>query len=225
MQGSGKVRDLREAASLQTAEGRALADLLTRYSAATTRTEQRAMLDDLLAAWGETSGFADMKTRAQQNGYTLVIAGHITPLNELHLNVLEQFNGRSFYKMPWEGASMAQTALQGIRVGWGGNPKRIAVGWSWVLQEPLLERAYATLKENLYQELLAQTRLKPYLDLIEASVNAQGEGYLDFSGVRARFEERLDLDPVVVAVGDLVVFNRALAANDANFEQVERRVA
>jgi hypothetical protein len=223
-QGSGLVRDLREAASMQTAAGIALAGKLTQFAQATTRTEQRAMLDDLLAAWGNTSGFADMKTRAQQNGYTLTVLGHLTPQNEKHLTVLEQFNGRSFYKMPWEGASMAQAALQGLRVGWAGNPRHIGVGWSWMLQEPLLERAYETLKEDLYHELLSQTRLKPYLDQITARVNAEGNGYLDFSGVQALFEEQLALDPVT-AVGRLAEFNRAMAANDTDYGQAERSAA
>lgn len=69
MQGSGMVRDLREAASLQTVAGQVLAAKLTQFANATTRTEQMALLDDLITAWGNTSGFADMRTRAQQHGY------------------------------------------------------------------------------------------------------------------------------------------------------------
>lgn len=111
MQGSGMVRDLREAASLQTEAGQIRAAKLAQYANATTRSEQMALLDDLIAAWGNTSGYADMRTRAHQNGYNFYIAGHITPLDERRLSVLEQFNGRSFYKMPWEdGNSLEQAA-------------------------------------------------------------------------------------------------------------------
>ncbi len=52
MQGSGKVRDLREAAS----QSPALLSALSQYSQATTRQAQRAQLDQLLDAWADTSG-------------------------------------------------------------------------------------------------------------------------------------------------------------------------
>ena len=55
MQGSGKVRDLREAASQSTR----VKDLLTQYSAATTREAQFALLDQLLDAWADTSGLKE----------------------------------------------------------------------------------------------------------------------------------------------------------------------
>jgi hypothetical protein len=55
MQGSGKVRDLWEAAS----QSLALMSALTRYSQATTRQAQLAQLDQLLDAWADTSGLAE----------------------------------------------------------------------------------------------------------------------------------------------------------------------
>ena len=55
MQGSGKVRNLREAASGSSA----LQDILTRYSAALTRTEQMGLIDELLTKWADTSGLID----------------------------------------------------------------------------------------------------------------------------------------------------------------------
>ncbi len=64
MQGSGRVRDLREAASLDTDAGRALAAALTHYSTLTTRKDQRAALDDLLLKWSDTSGMPTMIDRA-----------------------------------------------------------------------------------------------------------------------------------------------------------------
>ena len=205
LQGSGLVRDLQQAASLQTAAGKALAAKLTQFAQATTRTEQMALLDDLLAAWGNTSGFADIRTRAAANGYSLIVA-HLTPTDEKHLNVLEQFNGRSFYKWPWEGGSMAQTALQGLAVGYDGNPKHILVGISWVLQSPLLDQAYATLKESVYEALLPQTRLHSYLDQIRVGVNSDGVAYLNFSGVRDAISQQISLDPVK-GIGDLIDLN------------------
>lgn len=52
IQASGLVRDMREAASLPSGAGAAFAATLSAYSTLTTRTAQRAALDDLVAAWG-----------------------------------------------------------------------------------------------------------------------------------------------------------------------------
>jgi hypothetical protein len=51
MRGSGGVRDLREAASLQTAAGQLLTERLTAYASAITRAQQRPLLPDLVDAW------------------------------------------------------------------------------------------------------------------------------------------------------------------------------
>ncbi len=55
MGGSGVVRDLREAAT----QSVTLQNLLTQYSATTTRDAQLAQLDQLLDAWADTSGMAE----------------------------------------------------------------------------------------------------------------------------------------------------------------------
>jgi Ca2+-binding RTX toxin-like protein len=59
MQGSGAVRDLREAATQSTT----LQNLLSQYSVATTREGQMALIDKLLSAWADTSGFSTLEAR------------------------------------------------------------------------------------------------------------------------------------------------------------------
>jgi GH24 family phage-related lysozyme (muramidase) len=54
MGGSGRVRDLQEAAALSAD----LQDVLTRFSAAVTRGGQMALLDELILAWADTSDMA-----------------------------------------------------------------------------------------------------------------------------------------------------------------------
>ena len=54
MSGSGQVRNLQQAAVLSPT----LAELLTQYSAATTREAQLALMDQMLLAWADTSGMA-----------------------------------------------------------------------------------------------------------------------------------------------------------------------
>lgn len=62
MQGSGSVRELWQAA----AQSGELAGVLTQFQNATTRAEQKALLDPLLSAWADTSGMAkNLDARAQ----------------------------------------------------------------------------------------------------------------------------------------------------------------
>jgi hypothetical protein len=65
MNGSGQVRDLREAAALSSN----VATILEMYSSATTRAEQQGMLDDLIYAWSGSSGMQSMAERASEAGY------------------------------------------------------------------------------------------------------------------------------------------------------------
>jgi hypothetical protein len=99
MQGSGVVRDLREAASLSPT----LLSTLDQYALSTTSTAQHQLLDVLVSEWGATGGMADMQTRATAHGYTLT-----TNLDAAHLarlTALEQFDGRAFYRLPWRDAA------------------------------------------------------------------------------------------------------------------------
>ena len=61
MQGSGAVRDLREAANASPQ----LAELLSQYAALQTRAEQRAMLGQIVAAWADTASFARLFDRLE----------------------------------------------------------------------------------------------------------------------------------------------------------------
>ncbi len=65
MQGRGRVRDLVEAASLSTN----LESLLEQFAGASTRSAQLALLDQLIAAWAETSDMTDFSTRFLDHGY------------------------------------------------------------------------------------------------------------------------------------------------------------
>lgn len=68
MQGSGKVRDLWEAASLSSA----LQAQLTTYSAATTRAAQPSQIDVLLLDWADTAGMLTLEQRLAENDRFLV---------------------------------------------------------------------------------------------------------------------------------------------------------
>ena len=95
MQGSGVVRDLREA----TTQSATLQTLLTNYSAATTRAAQMAQLDQLLDAWADTGGMAE--TLAQR------VAANDEDLDKVALELNQRPRKTLGYKTPTEVISNA----------------------------------------------------------------------------------------------------------------------
>ena len=160
MQGAGQVRNLREAASLPTSQGNALATALTAFSAATTRSDQMAQLDSLLKTWAETSSMATTASGAFAGvNLSVTFAGvaNGSPAWQAwmdKLSILERFNGQTFMPVPAAGTTLAIDFFS--------------------TREVLLDAAYTALKESVYGALVMQTRLKPYLDSVGLSVDANG---------------------------------------------------
>ncbi len=204
MQGSGVVRDLRQAASLTSAAGHILAGALGQFAAATTRKEQRAQLDVLLTDWAATANFSDMAARAAQHGYTLT--SNLTPEWQNKLTLLEVFNGRGFYRMPWETLN-AQSGVTGMSTGTDATGHSVIRINMSAGQLALLDQAYSALKDSVYDALVVQTRLRPYLDLIGLTL-ANGNFTLDVSGALAAFQNKIAVD-VETGLTDLVDFNRS----------------
>ncbi|MDP2169982.1 MAG: hypothetical protein Q8J96_06120, partial [Rhodocyclaceae bacterium] len=84
MQGAGNVRELQQAA----AQSGSVAGVLAQFQSATTRTEQKALLDPLLAAWAGTSGMAkSLEERAAGKNYIEYVAiGNARGSANLRLN-------------------------------------------------------------------------------------------------------------------------------------------
>ena len=208
MQGSGVLRDLREAASIPTSQGSELTTLLSQYAGAGTRSDQLAQLDALLIAWGATSDMVDMATRVAEHGY-----GFVTNLDTVHqarLLALEQFNGRGFYRLPWEDQT-GQSGILGMTIGTDtlGQPQiRVNMNGG---QISLLDQAWTTLRQSVYDGLLLQTRLKPYGDAISLTLDESRIG-MDFTGTGLAFQARFDAAPAE-AVRDLLDLQRISGAN------------
>jgi Ca2+-binding RTX toxin-like protein len=71
MQGSGWVRDLREAMSLQSTSAQGLQDQVAVFASASTRDAQLAALDDMIADWAATTG----RLVSSIGAYSLVASG------------------------------------------------------------------------------------------------------------------------------------------------------
>ena len=255
MGGAGKVRDLQEAATLSNK----LTSLIEQYANATTRAEQMALLDQLLAAWADTGGMQSLEERGegkyefqynafgndrridnyanQPNGgsgggassaggggggpglaYDIELTAYYQNLIAewtRKLQILEAFNGQYFFTLPNETSQTtgAQTGLSvGASAGGGSigmvNPGLQTLYVSFSQQQlDLLQQSYDALKESVYAGLVLQTRLKPYLDSIELSINENGIGF-DTSAMRALLEERRAADPqaALVDLADLTKY-------------------
>ena len=193
MNGSGRVRDLQEAASLSPA----LASLLAQYAQADTRAAQLSLLDQLIVEWGKTSDLAvtgdgaydGAETTVSIAGYAQGSAGYDAWMAELQ--TLERFNGRPFGTPP-AGAESVFVNLFNAR-------------------QSFLNQAYNTLKQSVYDGLLIQTRLKPYVDSVGVSVVKSGFVF-DFSAMGAAFQTRFEEAPAE-AVRDLLDLQRVVGTD------------
>ncbi|MBS0311985.1 MAG: hypothetical protein JSR88_11680, partial [Proteobacteria bacterium] len=197
MQGSGQVRDLREAASLSAS----LVTMLSDYAAGTTRDAQITQLDSLLKAWSDTSTMATTATGAYAgHALTINFAGITNGSPEYQtwldkFTILEHFNGRTFQTVP---------------TGTGPVTLNISGG-----QMNLLNQSYAALQDSVYGALAMQTRFKPLIDSIDLVLTADGIE-LDFSAVQQTLQAEIDANPAD-GLKDLIDFNRFSGLSDAGW--------
>ncbi|KWR80964.1 hypothetical protein RN02_11370 [Pseudomonas sp. PI1] len=233
MQGSGAVRDLRESSMLN--EG--LKSLLNEYAQASTREQQMALLDRLLGEWGKTADYSDFQQRIKglSNGQVQVDFewswernGTAPTQAELDkrallekIRLLEIFNAQNFFNFSLDEKRPGRFTLNlgaGTTNSTAGSAQ---AGGSILLTEQsfnlfgeqigLLNSAYEALRESVYNGLLLQTRLRPYVEAIGISLDANGVG-LDFTGVANLFQQVFDASRIK-GFTDLLEFMRQPAAN------------
>jgi Ca2+-binding RTX toxin-like protein len=215
-QASGAVRDLREAMSLGTPEAQALQDLVAQFAAGTTRAAQMAVLDELIQGWGGTSTLRDAVTRFEQGNGELVPASlalqqqdveylNNTPLDALRwvrlqspelyqrVTALEQFNGDAIFGQLLTIVFNPADVNQPDSLSFFGyvadlsdrRPEQLA----------LLDSAYDILRQSVYDALVQQTRLRPYMDAIELIIDESGLS-LDFGAMHTLLADKHAVDPL-----------------------------
>jgi Ca2+-binding RTX toxin-like protein len=174
----------------------ALQEKVAHFASKTTKAEQMADLDGLIQAWGKTSTMEiSVQTNTtlasyfpDNNGVTAIGKfGQDNPDLYAKIRALEQFNGMRILER-WVQVSNS-TRLMEIN---GVNQWVTASTASVVIsgpQQQFLEQAYDALRESVYGALVVQTRLKPYLDAIELTINEAGL-HFDASGMGALLETK-----------------------------------
>ena len=186
LSGIGRLRDLREAAALSPA----LDAVLRQYAAAETKEQQTALLAQLAAEWGKTDArygsYTPTLTAATEQSGT---AGQGVPLTPSQLQALR--NGKVNISPELQAEFDAlQDKIRLLDAFTGEDSRTLGYGTLEQVKEIIrvANTTYAQLEHSLYQGLLFQTRLKPYLDAVAFTLD-NGQLKLDFSGVSALFEK------------------------------------
>ena len=193
--GSGRVRDLREAA----AQSSELAEVLQQYKNAATKEEQLALRDKLLQAWANTDKSrdsiikisADFTIRTQQDRRRGI---GLTPSQIRHM---QSIMSRNIWELIGEsdpdGKRQAELYRRiGVLDSFTGTRSSRLYYFNEAQAKHIIDTAngtYDKLVDSLYDGLLFQTRLRPYLDAMRLRVDEKGEYSLDYSGVSALFNE------------------------------------
>ena len=196
LRGSGRVRDLREAA----AESPDVAAALQAYANAQTKEEQLALRDQLLRAWAGTDKRFTTEGVLKAASKNVVMASkgknavRLTPGQAAALGTIQ---GPSIWSLlgiedPEQKKKAALLEKVGILDAFTGtDSSHLYYGTKLQAQHIIdtIEKTYANLADNLYDGLLFQTRLKPYLNAIRFGMSEDGKLQLDYSGVAALFDE------------------------------------
>ncbi|WP_426390470.1 calcium-binding protein [Variovorax sp. R-27] len=206
------MRDLAEAVSLSTE----LAAALTIFGSATTREAQIELIDGLITTWAKSSDFWS-SIEDNLGGKDNISLGITVPTGMTQeqfrnlIGVLEVFNGERFY----EGANSTPTTRP--VAGFTTSTETITSGGVTLVrpayhinppaaQLALLQQSYEALKESIYGALVLQTRLKPYLESIDLTIDESGASF-DVTGLAAKLDA-LKASNERAALVDLVELNR-----------------
>ena len=175
IRGSGAVRDLREAASLD----ETLAVMVARLAPGISRKDLLAQVDTILQRWADTSRMQDTETWLRKtqglNGSFRVISGAEQTDLTVMLSVLERFNGGHFFADRGDGRlwvdnrafapTVKQVNGESIRSFDIALPPGVV---------SLLQQSYAALKNAVYGRLVRDVRLADYIDDFEVGFGRDG---------------------------------------------------
>lgn len=204
LKGTGRVRDLRDAAALS----QNLAAVLQSYAQAQTRSEQLALLDKLLLEWAKSDPQFD-ENADYALGMNWVNTGSassggsaIRPSEESKLTVVDPEWAKKFKtysdKLNVLNAFTGETS----RLFYAGTPKQ---------RQQLLDtidKTYNGIRNSLYESLLFQTRLKLYMEKLTFKLE-NDEVSLDFSGIAATFNQVFQHNPqkAFVDLGEFLAYH------------------
>ncbi|MDO5639519.1 MAG: calcium-binding protein [Neisseria sp.] len=203
LQGIGGLRDLREAAALSDN----LNEVLKAYSQAETKEAQQALLEEVIWQWASTNPYfganitvGNQLVQTASEGIALTPAQLQAMQNQRFVitDEMKQAVDETTRKLAVVNSfSGIRSAFIGVYT-WDGFNKVIEVA----------DKQYATLMQSVYEGLLFQTRLQPYLNAVTL-VLADGAFEVDYSGVPQAFDKVYAENPhkAFVDLGEFIAFN------------------
>ena len=210
LQGIGRLRDLREAAALSPA----LASALQAYTKAETKAQQKALLDDLVDKWAQTDPNYSVGTRFSAPMLRTANEGvALTPGQEKAMLLVGSVSDE--YKEKLHELRTKIAALDAF----SGEKSGVIYVQSKEQMESFLKtvrETYGKLTDNVYENLLFQTRLQPYLNKIGLKLE-NGEFKLDFTDVAALFGEVYARSPekAFVDLGEFLAYSKISSGDNA----------
>ncbi|WP_337442421.1 calcium-binding protein [Neisseria meningitidis] len=190
--GIGRLRDLREAAALSGD----LANMLKAYSAAETKEAQLALLDNLIHKWAETDSNWGKKSPMRLSTDWTQTANEgiaLTPsqVAQLKKNALVSLSDKAKAAID---AARDRIAVLDAYTGQDSSTLYYMSEEDALNIVKVTNDTYDHLAKNIYQNLLFQTRLQPYLNQI--SFEMENDTFtLDFSGLVQAFNHVKETNP------------------------------
>ena len=207
LQGLGRLRDLREAAALN-AE---LADTLKAYAAAQTKEEQTALLSELVTKWGATDPFKS-KTDAFTLSSDLILTDNegigLTPTQ-----IAEWRKGIVLDAQTKADFEAVRSKIAVLDAFTGEKSETLYFGTPAQARQIIdtVNQTYESLTNNIYQGLLFQTRLQPYLNEIGFKLDDKQQFVLDYTHVQTKFQQvfKDNAQKAFVDLGEFLAFGSA----------------
>ena len=207
LHGAGQVRNLNEAISLSSELGA----LVENYVGQSTRQGQWDLLDDLIELWADTSQMQSLMQQAENSGGQINVEyvcndfpslGNPIPSGTLEnaefarrVSIIERFMGVNY--------------VGGRTAGLSTEPVELSPGDYWLgfdlRQISNINLAYERFKTDIYESLLASTRLSKYVDLL--FIDSQRDG--NFSALETAFTQAITAD-TQGGIVDLIEFINAV---------------
>lgn len=223
LRGSGRLRDLREAA----AQSSELADALQQYKNAETKEGQLALRDKLLQAWANTDKSRDsiIKISADFVIHTQQDRRRGIGLTPSQIRHMQSIMSRNIWELIGEsdpdGKRQAELYRRiGVLDSFTGTRSSRLYYFNEAQAKHIIDTVngtYDKLADSLYDGLLFQTRLRPYLDAMRLRISEEGKYSIDYGDVSALFAEIHKKNPgkAFTDLGELLAKGNADGKNTA----------
>ena len=197
LKGFGFLRDLNQSATQSEDLNKAIAE----YSQLETKDEQMDYLDTLAKSWAETSPYYTNETADIQakEFYRNESVRNTTKskANQMQKELEDLDNNLNRFEKAAFESDETQNKLHILQQFYGQADNTIYLEKASDLGNIIdyIDEDYNNLKQDMYENLLFQTRLNPYLQEISVNIDEHNQKQFDFSDVENKFAQVYEQNP------------------------------